>query len=133
MGHKVIPILYKYAFLDRYLYCDEVALDNDNVLATLYCAKKYIVSHLALECLKFLESSLTARNACVLLSQAKLFEEPDLMERCWEVIDAQSQLALLSDSFTDIDFSTLKDVMSRETLNCKETVVFQVQFYKNIV
>ena len=33
----------------RYLYCDEVALDDDSVLATLYCAKRYIVPHLAEE------------------------------------------------------------------------------------
>ena len=71
--------------LRRYLYCDEILLDNDNVLATLYCAKRYLVPHLARECVHFLESSLTARNACVLLSQSRLFEEPDLMERSWEV------------------------------------------------
>lgn len=60
-----------------------------------------------------------------MLSQSRLFEEPDLMERSWEVIDAQSQLALLSESFSDVDRATLKEVLSRETLNCKETVVFQ--------
>lgn len=32
---------------------------------------------------------MTARNACLLLSQSRLFEEPELMQRCWEVIDAQ--------------------------------------------
>lgn len=108
----------------KYLYCDEIALENDNVLATLYCAKKYIVPHLAQECIKFLENSLTAKNACVLLSQSRLFEEPALMERSWEVIDAQAALALLSESFTDIDFETLKVILLRETLNCKETVIF---------
>lgn len=109
----------------KYLYCDEIALENDNVLATLYCAKKYIVPYLAQECIKFLESSLTARNACVLLSQSRLFEEPALMERCWEVIDAQAGLALMSDCFADVDVDTLKAILARESLNCRETVVFQ--------
>lgn len=59
------------------------------MLATLYAAKKYLVPHLAQQCVKFLEVSLTARNACLLLSQSRLFEEPELMTRCWEVIDAQ--------------------------------------------
>ena len=27
----------------KYLYCDEIDLNNDNVLATLYAAKKYLV------------------------------------------------------------------------------------------
>ncbi len=42
------------------------------------------------------------------------------MARCWEVIDAQAQLALLSEGFTEIDMDTLKQILQRETLNCKE-------------
>lgn len=76
----------------RYLYCDEIQLEADNVLATLYVAKKYIVPHLARACVNYLETSLTAKNACLLLSQSRLFEEPELMQRCWEVIDAQVSL-----------------------------------------
>lgn len=71
------------------MYCDEVQLEADTVLATLYVAKKYIVPHLARACVNYLETSLTAKNACLLLSQSRLFEEPELMQRCWEVIDAQ--------------------------------------------
>lgn len=74
---------------NRFLYCDEIQLEADNVLATLYAAKKYIVPHLARACVHYLETSLTAKNACLLLSQSRLFEEPELMQRCWEVIDAQ--------------------------------------------
>lgn len=59
------------------------------MLSTLYVAKKYIVPHLARACVNYLETSLTAKNACLLLSQSRLFEEPELMQRCWEVIDAQ--------------------------------------------
>lgn len=73
----------------RYLYCDEIQLEADTVLSTLYVAKKYIVPHLARACVNYLETSLTAKNACLLLSQSQLFEEPELMQRCWEVIDAQ--------------------------------------------
>lgn len=76
-------------YLSRYLYCDEIQLEPDTVLATLYVAKKYIVPHLARACVNYLETSLTAKNACLLLSQSRLFEEPELMQRCWEVIDAQ--------------------------------------------
>lgn len=67
-------------------------MEADTVLATLYVAKKYIVPHLARACVNYLETSLTAKNACLLLSQSRLFEEPELMQRCWEVIDAQVSL-----------------------------------------
>lgn len=76
-------------FVHSYLYCDEIQLEADTVLSTLYVAKKYIVPHLAKACVNYLETSLKAKNACLLLSQSRLFEEPELLQRCWEVIDAQ--------------------------------------------
>ena len=71
-----IPDVEPVAFmvLLKYLYCDEIDLEADTVLAVLYAAKKYIVPHLARSCVRFLETSLSAKNACVLLSQSRLFE-----------------------------------------------------------
>lgn len=122
-----IPDVEPAAFLTllRYLYCDDIDLEADTVLATLYAAKKYIIPHLAKACVNFLETSLTAKNACLLLSQSRLFEEPELMQRCWEVIDAQAEMALKSEGFVDIDFATLTSVLARETLNAKEMVLFE--------
>ncbi|XP_033106401.1 BTB/POZ domain-containing protein 6-like [Anneissia japonica] len=118
----VEPVAF-YAML-RYLYCDEVDVNADNVLSTLYAAKKYFLPHLATECVNFLETNLTARNACFLLSQSHLFDEEQLMQQCWEVIDAQTEVALRADSFVDIDFKTLQCILSRETLNVKEVALF---------
>ncbi|XP_072218184.1 BTB/POZ domain-containing protein 6-B-like [Leuresthes tenuis] len=122
-----IPDVEPVAFLIllKYMYSDEIELDADTVLATLYAAKKYIVPALAKACVGFLETSLEAKNACVLLSQSRLFEEPDLTQRCWEVIDAQTELALRSDGFCEIDPPTLEIILQRETLNSSEVVVFQ--------
>ncbi|KAJ9587144.1 hypothetical protein L9F63_019332, partial [Diploptera punctata] len=122
-----VPDVEPSAFLTllKYLYCDEIHLEADTVLATLYVAKKYIVPHLARACVNYLETSLTAKNACLLLSQSRLFEEPELMQRCWEVIDAQAEMALRSEGFVDIDIHTLESVLARETLNCKEMHLFE--------
>ncbi|XP_034143602.1 BTB/POZ domain-containing protein 6-B isoform X3 [Esox lucius] len=109
----------------RYMYSDEIELEADTVLATLYAAKKYIVPALAKACVTFLETSLEAKNACVLLSQSRLFEEPELTQRCWEVIDAQAELALCSEGFCEIDLQTLEIILRRETLNTREAVVFR--------
>ena len=105
----------------RYLYCDEIHLEADNVLATLYVAKKYIVPHLARACVNYLETSLTAKNACLLLSQSRLFEEPELMQRCWEVIDAQvcaetNNLELVDESPTDPNSTSNSDLSSSDLL-----------------
>ncbi|KAK2818223.1 hypothetical protein Q7C36_022156 [Tachysurus vachellii] len=122
-----IPDVEPHSFLAmlKYIYCDEIDLCADTVLATLYAAKKYMVPHLARACVAFLETSLSARNACVLLSQSCLFEEPELTRRCWQVIDAQAELALRSDAFCDIDLRTLESILRRETLNTSETVVLE--------
>ncbi|XP_061699239.1 BTB/POZ domain-containing protein 6-B-like [Syngnathoides biaculeatus] len=122
-----IPDVEPAAFLIllKYMYSDEIDLEADTVLATLYAAKKYIVPALARACVNFLETSLEAKNACVLLSQSRLFEEPELTQRCWEVIDAQAELALRSEGFCEIDARTLEIILRRETLNAKEAAVFE--------
>ncbi|XP_003803213.1 BTB/POZ domain-containing protein 6 [Otolemur garnettii] len=122
-----IPDVEPTAFLIllKYMYSDEIELEADTVLATLYAAKKYIVPALAKACVNFLETSLEAKNACVLLSQSRLFEEPELTQRCWEVIDAQAEMALRSEGFCEIDRQTLEIILTREALNTKEAVVFE--------
>ena len=99
-------------------------LEPDTVISTLYAAKKYFVPYLARACVNYLETSLSAKNACVLLSQSRLFDEYELTCRCWEVIDAQAEVALKSDGFTEIDYGTLETVLGRETLNATETSLF---------
>lgn len=45
--------------------------------------------------------------------------------RCWDLIDAQAEMALKSEGFLEIDFNTLESILSRDTLNVKEeTAVF---------
>lgn len=75
--------------LFHFLYCDTVELNEENVLSTLYAAKKYIVPQLSEQCVDFLQQNLTARNACLMLSQSRLFDEPNLRHSCWVIIDAQ--------------------------------------------
>ena len=53
-GEILVPDVDPDAFLAmmKYLYCDDIHLVPDTVLATLYAAKKYIVPHLARECVR---------------------------------------------------------------------------------
>ncbi|XP_066534635.1 BTB/POZ domain-containing protein 6-A [Hoplias malabaricus] len=122
-----IPDVEPTAFLIllKYLYSDEIELEADTVLATLYAAKKYLVSPLAQACVHFLETGLEARNACVLLWQSHVFDEPELSRRCWEVIDAQAEVALRCEGFSQIDLSTMESILCRDTLNVKEASVLQ--------
>ena len=57
-----------------------------NWMQTTFCllcmfSKKYLISHLTRACINYLETSLTASNVCLLLTEIRLFEEKELMQR----------------------------------------------------
>jgi hypothetical protein len=67
-------------------------------MEVLYAAKKYAIDQLVSECVRFLLNGLTASNAVCLLGQARLFQENTLIDRCFEMIDRNTDLALLPQS-----------------------------------
>ncbi|VDK87555.1 unnamed protein product [Litomosoides sigmodontis] len=89
-------------------------------------AKKYDVKDLILACSRYLTTCLTASNALCLLSQARFFDEPFLIKRCLQVIDANTDEALKSPGLRDIDRDTLIAVLKRNELDpSNELVIFR--------
>ncbi|KAK0161286.1 hypothetical protein PV327_009773 [Microctonus hyperodae] len=108
-----------------FLYTDEIQIDPETVMTTLYTAKKYAVSPLEKHCVDFLRSNLTSDNAFLLLTQARLFDEPQLASVCLDTIDKFTNEALNADGFTDVDIDTLMVVLERDTLRIRESKIFQ--------
>lgn len=108
-----------------FLYTDEIQIDPETVMTTLYTAKKYAVSALEKHCVDFLKNNLTSDNAFLLLTQARLFDEPQLASVCLDTIDRFTTQALNADGFTDIDIDTLMIVLERDTLHVRESKLFQ--------
>ncbi|XP_071492787.1 BTB/POZ domain-containing protein 2-like [Diadema setosum] len=108
----------------RFLYSDEVQIGPESVMTTLYTAKKYAVPALESACVEFLKKNLSADNAFMLLTQARLFDEPQLANLCLETIDKNTVEALNAEGFTDIDLDTLIVVLERDTLGIKESMLF---------
>ncbi|XP_058801696.1 BTB/POZ domain-containing protein 1-like isoform X1 [Phymastichus coffea] len=108
-----------------FLYTDEIFINPDTVMTTLYTAKKYAVSSLEKHCVDYLRSNLTTDNAFLLLAQARLFDEPQLAAVCLDTIDKFTTDALGADGFTDIDIDTLITVLERDTLRVRELKIFQ--------
>jgi len=108
----------------RFLYSDEVKIDPETVMTTLYTAKKYAVPALEKHCVDFLKRNLSADNAFMLLTQARLFDEPQLAALCLETIDKWTPDALGAEGFTDIDVDTLSAVLDRDSLRVKESKLF---------
>ncbi|XP_015752982.1 PREDICTED: BTB/POZ domain-containing protein 2-like isoform X2 [Acropora digitifera] len=111
--------------LFRFIYSDEVELTESNVMHVLYLAKKYFVPSLAEKCAEFLRKNLDASNVFTILPQAQKFEDKDLENRCWKVIEMHTEEAVTSDDFVVIDRSLVESVVKREKLNVKEVELFK--------
>lgn len=61
----------------------------------------------------------------MLLTQARLFDEPQLAALCLDTIDKNTSEALSADGFTDVDLETLSAVLERDTLRIREAKLFQ--------
>ncbi|MGH0134619.1 UNVERIFIED_CONTAM: hypothetical protein FKN15_023534 [Acipenser sinensis] len=103
---------------------DEVHIGPETVMTTLYTAKKYAVPALEAHCVDFLTKHLRADNAFMLLTQARLFDEPQLASLCLDTIDKSTGDAVSAEGFTDIDLDTLCAVLERDTLGIRESRLF---------
>ena len=102
--------------LFRYMYSDEVNLGGSNVMEVLYLAEKYMVPSLAEICTKYLQDLLDPSNVFSILSSAQKYEEKNLVDRCWTLIDEQTNAAVKSDEFATIERSLLEEIVARDTL-----------------
>ena len=111
--------------LFRFLYYDEVSLTGSNVMHVLYLAKKYIVPSLTEKCTTYLRENLEASNVFAILPHAQKFEDKDLEDRCWEVIEMHTEEAVTSVEFVTLERSLVESVVKRERLRVKEVELFK--------
>ena len=94
-------------------------------MQVLYLANKYMVPSLAMKCNEYLRHNLKTSNVFCILPLAQKFEDKDLEERCWEVIEKQTEEAVTSDEFVTVERSLVETVVKRERLNVKEVELFK--------
>ena len=111
--------------LFRFIYSDEVELTGSNVIHVLYLAKKYLVPSLAEKCAEFLRTNLDASNVFTILPHAQRFEDKELEDRCWKVIEMHTEEAVTSDDFVVVERSLVESVVKRERLIVKEVELFK--------
>lgn len=75
-----VPDLDETCFMNllRFVYTAKAELTPETAMGTLYAAKKYGVQGLRSSCVKYLQQLLNVRNACMMYSQALLFDEIEL-------------------------------------------------------
>ena len=110
--------------LFRFMYTDEVTLSGSNIMQVLYLANKYIVPSLAEKCTAYLRVNLKASNVFCLLPHAQKFEDKDLEDRCWVVIERQTEETCMN-LFVTVERSVAESVVKRERLYVKEVKLFK--------
>jgi len=111
--------------LFRFIYCDEVKLNQDNVMQVLYLAKKYILPSLVEKCTEYLEQILNLSNVFCVLKHAQNYGEIRLVKQCWKMIDRQTEDAVKTEGFETIERSLLEALVVRDSLNIKEVDLFK--------
>ena len=77
------------------------------------------------ECSEYLRENLSVANVFSILPHAKKFEDKDLKDRCWEVIEENTEEAVTSDDFVTLERSLIESVVKRERLTVKEVDLFK--------
>lgn len=111
--------------LFRFMYCDEVRLNEENVMQVLYLAKKYILPSLVDRCTEYLEKVLNVTNVFCVMTHAQNYGERRLVKQCWKVIDKHAEEAMTTDGFEAIGRSLLEELVERNSLNIKEVDLFR--------
>ena len=109
----------------RFLYCDEVTLSDSNVMQVMYLANKYMVPSLVEKCTEYLRHNLTAANVFSILPYAQKFQDENLEERCWKVIEIFTEEAVTSDNFVTAERSVVESLVKREVLCVTEVELFK--------
>ena len=111
--------------LFRFIYSDKAKLNADNVMQLLYLSKKYMLPTLADKCSAFVKKNLNALNVFHILPDAQKYEEKDLMNHCWKLIETETEEAVKSEGFVTVERSALEELVEKNSLNIKEVELFK--------
>mmetsp|Transcript_31253 Transcript_31253/g.48437 ORF Transcript_31253/g.48437 Transcript_31253/m.48437 type:complete len:430 (-) Transcript_31253:40-1329(-) len=109
----------------RFLYTAKVSLAPESAMGTLYASKKYGIQGLSYACVKYLKSSLTKRNVCMMFAQAQLFDEKQLEIQCLRMIEKNTKDILDSAGFREMPAECLRSILGSDHLGVKEITIFR--------
>lgn len=79
-----IPDVEPAAFINllNFVYFNDVEVNSETVMSTLYAARKYNVLALEKQCVKFLKKNVNSENIFFLLNQARFYDLRKLKKHC---------------------------------------------------
>ena len=109
----------------RFLYTDECYLTTNNVVSVMYLSKKYLIATLTEKCTNFLQKCMDPENAVIILEHAVWFDERELEQKCWRVIEWRTSEVTSSECFNNISQRTITSLLKRNNLNIPEVELLQ--------
>ncbi|OQV20626.1 putative BTB/POZ domain-containing protein 2 [Hypsibius exemplaris] len=99
----------------RYLYSEDVTgLTMENVMETIYCAKKYLIKQLVHRCRLFLQAELKIDDAWSILFKAReIAKEDQIAEVALRFICSRASEALSCTQFLSVPFNLLREILKR--------------------
>ena len=83
-----------------------------------------MVPFLAEKCNKYVRRNLKTNVFCI-LPHAQKFEDKELENRCWDVIEKETDEPVTSDEFVTVERSLVETIVKKEKLNVKEVELFK--------
>ncbi|XP_060571404.1 BTB/POZ domain-containing protein 6-B-like [Ruditapes philippinarum] len=108
----------------RFIYTEDCSINENNVMALLYCSKKYGLERLREACQKFLNTNLSSDNVCTILQHAIQFDEVHLENRCLTFGMENAEMVLKSDGLSTISKEVLKKIIESDELIVDELCVY---------
>ncbi|XP_055349991.1 BTB/POZ domain-containing protein 6-like [Paramacrobiotus metropolitanus] len=120
---EVLPEAFE--ILLTYLYTDKADLTVENVWPVLYCADKYDLPLLLEQCNQFLLKHIRAENCLTLLEGGAKWHPDDIVQLCFHVAEACSDVVFTSKEFASISRDTLQKLLESGTLRVDEHTVYK--------
>lgn len=107
----------------QFFYLDTVKLTHKNIADVLTLAAESAKGFFD-ECISFVSDTLTVDNVCQSYHLAVKYNNDDLIEKCERKISSDSYEVFLSNAFLSCTAGDLFNILQLDSLNCKETDVF---------
>ena len=108
----------------RYIYTDELQLNDKNVIPLIELGEKYKLDALVDRCAQHLESSLCCKNACVTLNAAFRFDLHHIKELTLRFIQRNTKAFFASEGFKLLAREGLEFVLKSDVTSVPEVEIF---------
>uniref|UniRef100_A0A3F2YWI3 BTB domain-containing protein n=1 Tax=Anopheles epiroticus TaxID=199890 RepID=A0A3F2YWI3_9DIPT len=112
----------------QYIYTGSLELKDmklDDVLSLLGLAHQYGIVAFEKAISDYLYGILTPENVCIILDEVRLLDVKDLVEKCYKCLDKAFSIIIKHDSFRNLSFDALSNLLDRDGINIEEIDIFQ--------